>query len=134
MTLPQDVARLKNGTWNRRPSDAWTDPVMRGQIVAFMDTFVTAHGWTKRWDVTERFTDTGINVRVPRTQPVQPPDDPDFRQRGGLRILVMAVTRTRDKQRFEVGVSLPMGNTEPLLTILLDSVRRSLEAAHAGTP
>jgi hypothetical protein len=137
-TLPIDVESLRYGTWNRRPSDAWTNLALRVQIVATLDAFVIAHNWADAWDATERFTDTGINVRVPRTPPVQPAEVEDFKQRNGIRILVLGVTRDGTHgftpERFEVALSFPMGNEDPLLPTLLDIARRTLEAEHARTP
>ena len=122
-------------TWNRRASDAWTDAAFRAPVLTYMHSFVELHGWVEHgaWDVTERFADNGINVRVPRTPPVQPPNEADFKQRPGMRLLILGVTRTRDQRRFETALSFPDGATTlPVeLAVLLDLAGRSLEVEHA---
>jgi hypothetical protein len=124
---PADIARKP---WQRRASDAWTTAPLRAPVLTFLDGFVAEHGWARAWDVTERFSDHGVNVRVPRRSPVQPPEREPFYQRPGLRLLVIGVTRCRDARRFEVAISLPRGNTTPAseLTVLLGRARLSLEA------
>ena len=127
MTLPQDIAFLRY-KWTRLDTQAWTDQAFRAQIIAFLDTFLDEHGWTRSWDVEERFADNGISVRVP-AGPVNPPDPPDFTIRPGLRFLRLGVTRTKDLARFEVALSFPQGNATPGVSDLLAVARESLRAA-----
>ncbi len=142
MTLPQDVQSLRLGTWNRRRSDAWTDQVFRLRVISFMDSFVEIHSWAGSWDVTERFSDTthdalggmisNINVRVPRG-PTGEPNEIDFKQRPGVRLLLLGVTRRKDPSRFEVALPFPSGSFTSGVAVdrLLDKARLSLEAEHA---
>lgn len=124
---------IRQFPWNRRPSDAWTDAAFRAPVLSFMRSFAATHSWvaTGAWDVTERFTGRSVDVKVPRRSPVQPPEDVDFKQRDGVRILVLGVTRTRDRERFEVALSFPDGprTSEGQLAVLLDRAQLSLEAA-----
>ena len=103
-----------------------------------MTGFVEMHSWVEHgaWDVTERFADNGINVRVRRQSPVQPPDEADFKQRPGARLLNIGVTRTRDQRRFEVALSFALGPNTPAQEIAnsLMLVRLSLEAEHMRNP
>lgn len=130
---PADIARKP---WQRRASDAWTTALLRAPVLTFLDGFVAEHGWARAWDVTERFSDNGVNVRVPRRPPVQPPEREPFYQRPGLRLLVLGVTRCRDSRRFEVGVSFPQGNATSAseLASLFGRVRLSLEAENRRSP
>jgi len=131
--LPPDVARLRFGTWNQRPSDAWTDAATRAAAVAFLDSFLAEHGWADAWDCTERFASNGIDVRVPRTPPVQPAERADFQQRPGLRLLVMGVRRKRDQRRFEVAISFTRGDDiAARIGILLQRVRESFRASEVA--
>lgn len=99
-----------------------------------------AYGWVTSWEVRELFTATvhearglgvqDVNVRVARKSPVQPPER-DFRQRAGIRILVLAVTAKPDNRRLEVGLSFPSGaSTDAAETDrLLEHARQSFHVA-----
>lgn len=131
MELPQDIRHIP-GTWNRRLGDAWTDAAFRAPVLAFMRTFAATHSWAlDGWDVTERFTGRGIDVKVPRRSPVQPAEGEDFAQRDGMRILVLGVMRARDRRRFEVALTFPDGamTSEGRLAVMLDHALVALEAA-----
>ncbi len=130
---PADIARKP---WLRRASDAWTDAPLRAAVLTYIEAFVRSHNWTSRYEVTERFSDRGVNVRVPRTSPVQPPDREPFYQRPGLRLLVLAVYRDRDGERLEVAVSWPRGNETPEIerAQLLSQATLALEAEHRRRP
>jgi hypothetical protein len=145
MDKPQDIRQLP---WNRRPSDAWTDAAFRAPVIAFMVGFVAGHSWveTGAWDATERFTSTSaearglgwssIEVKVPRKSPVQPAEVADFKQRTGVRILVLGVIRMRDQRRFEVALTFPAGSftTATAIDTLLGHARFALEAEHKRNP
>lgn len=126
-SAPADIARKP---WRRRAGDAWTSEPLRAPVLTFLADFVRGHSWAREWDVTERFSDRGIDVRVPRKSPVQPAEETPFYQRRGLRLLVIGVTRCRDSRRLEVAISLPQGNEtgSAELAALLDRVRLTLEA------
>lgn len=129
MAKPPDIARLP---WTREDSHAWTDSAFRALVLAWLRSFTETHSWVARdgWDVVERFTDRGISVRVQRTPPVQPAEE-DFRQRPGKRVLVVGMTRTRDRERFEVSVDFPEGaaSSDEFVAKRLDLVRAALVAA-----
>jgi len=129
MTLPADVATLRLGTWNRRKSDSWSDFSFRAQVVDFLDAFVDLRSWASSWIVTERFATSNINVKIPRTLPVQEAELEDFKQRDGVRILVVVVVRV-DQAELEVATSFPNGpgTTPAALAKILDLAGPSIDA------
>jgi hypothetical protein len=105
-------------------------------VLAFIEGFVREHNWATRYDVIERFSDRGIDVRVRRTPPVQPPEREPFYQRPGLKLLVFGVYRWRDNQRFEVALDFPEGNETSAISLsqLLNQAKLSLEAENRRQP
>lgn len=125
---------IQNRPWTRRTSEAWTTASLRAQVLTFIGDYVAARSWLTSWDVVECFVDGGINVKVPRTPPVQPAED-DFQQRPGLRLLKFGVTRKRDSVRLEVAVDFRSGViTTDDVARALQLVSMSLDAEHRRRP
>lgn len=98
-------------------------------MLTFIESFVLTHSWARTWEIVERFSSTGVNVRVER-KPPQLPEAQTFYQRPGLRLLVFRVVRCRDSRTLECALSFPNGpTTSPAeLASMLDGLRLSLEA------
>lgn len=126
MTLPIDIAGTKHA-WTRERSHTWTDEAMRRSVDTFLDLFAAEHGWVREMRVTERFTDTGVNVRVPRG-PTAPPEERPFYQRSGLPVIVIVAVRDRDSQEFEVALPFAEANETNGVTVarLFENARLSL--------
>lgn len=136
MIKPRDIRREP---WSYRPSDAWTDEAFRSAVLAFVRLYVGTRSWAESWDVTERFTDNGINVQVQRGPALLYDNTPaaEFRQRPGQPVLVIGVTRKArsaygGRKRFEASAPFPRGvNTTALeLDRLLSRIAQSLDAEH----
>jgi hypothetical protein len=85
--------------------------------------------------IEERFTDTGVNVRVP-LGPTGPEERKDnFLQRDGVPIIVINAIRESDKRSFEVSLPFVMANDTPPETIqsLLVNAKLSIEYAERQT-
>jgi hypothetical protein len=133
--LPPDVARLKH-TWIRLPSHAWLQQPFRAVLIKFLDTFLAEHSWVRRMDLEEKFTDTGINVKVP-TGPTGPPKPfGEFLQRDGLPIIIIGATRERDGHRVEVALPFASANEtdEGTRDRLLTLAKLSLELEERAAP
>jgi len=128
VTLPNDIAGTKH-TWVRERSHTWTDETTRRAIDAFLDAFMREHGWVRAMRVTERFSDTGVNVRVPRGE-TAPPDKQPFLQRTGLPLVVIVAVRDRDGREFEVALPFAEANATPTAR-LFGAARESLRVSEA---
>lgn len=115
--------------WARSNSQAWIELPLQQVIRIFLMLFQNEHPWVRRGSmkVVERFTDTGINVRVP-FGPTGPPQRKDnYLQRPGLPLAVISCERRRDMRVFEVATSYPDGNDSPH-EVQLVQARLSLRA------
>lgn len=115
--LPPNLPDIPRGkfTWTRLSSQAWIELSLQQRIVTFLKLFEDEHAWVRRGSmaVVEKFSDTGISVRVP-FGPTGPPQRKDnFLQRPGLPLAVISCVRERDSRRFEVATSYPQGNDSP---------------------
>lgn len=120
--------------WIRLPSQGWIEAALQMQLVEFATIFEDEHPWVRRgsMSIEERFSDTGINVRVPTgvTAPAQRADN--FLQRPGLPLVKLRCTRERDNRTFEVAVPFPMGNDSAPATVLA-AARESLRVQELRT-
>lgn len=137
--LPPDINRWRY-TWNRRRADAWTDSITRYAIRNFVEGYVETRSWAQTADVTERFIDNGVN----RRQPFGPTEvlATDVRggdqreQSPGIRIVVVGITRGRDRVRLETAITFHEGNdiTPAEMDRLLGHAMRALDAEHRRNP
>jgi hypothetical protein len=113
MILPDDVAGIRH-EWIRFPSHGWTERQLRDLLVRFLDAFEDRYAWVRGMKLEERFTDTGVNARVPigPTGPEQRKDN--FLQRDGIPTIIITAIRERDNQEFEVGLPFTLANDTPL--------------------
>jgi hypothetical protein len=126
MILPEDVAGIRH-EWIRLPSQGWTERPLRDELVRFLDAFQDTNLWVRRMKLEEKFTDTGVNVRVPigPTGPEQRKDN--FLQRDGIPVILITAIRERDNREFEVGLPFTLANDTP------EEVKRSMLAAAASS-
>ena len=133
MALP-DIPRGRF-TWIRLPSQGWVELPLQARLVEFVMAFETEHPWVRRSSMTveERFSDTGVSVRVP-FGPTGPPQRKDnFLQRPGLPLVQLSCIRDRDSRDFEVTLSFALGNDSPLVEIQLAAARESLREQEIST-
>ena len=120
---------MSNVTWIEARSHAWMSDRVSAKVAAFARDFMSTYGWARSMELEERFTDTGINVKVPRVPPYQPPEDAtEFLQRPGDTALVVRVTRDRDSRVFECSAVFVIQNQTPDVAIdqMLTIVGQSL--------
>ncbi|MCZ6870582.1 MAG: hypothetical protein O7G84_13855 [Gammaproteobacteria bacterium] len=134
--VPPNLPSLPRGnfTWTRNNSQAWIELSLQQAIVTFLKLFEDEHPWVRRGSMTvvERFSDTGITVRVP-FGPTGPPQRKDnFLQRSGLPLAVISCERERDMRVFEVATSYPAGNDSPS-DVQLAQARLSMRAQEFNT-
>ncbi len=126
--MPPDTPKDKRYTWVRARSHAWVEQALQSRLVVFLTVFADEHGWVRKGTMRleERFTDTGVNVKVPTgpTAPAQRKDN--FLQRTGEPHVVVSCIRDRDGRLFEVGIPFPLGNDTPPNDAALAQARLSL--------
>ena len=130
MSLPEDVAGIRH-EWIRHPSQAWTERALRDELVRFLDAFLNNFSWVSGMKLEERFTDTGVNVRVP-IGPTGPQElNEDFLQRDGIPVIIITAIRERDNRSFEVGLPFTLANNTPeeVIRAMLLGAANSLVAA-----
>lgn len=121
--------------WKRRASNAWTTRDFRAPFLAFARAELGQWGWVADWEIEERIASNSISIRVPTVTPVQPPPPAHFQVRDGFRYLVIAVTRARDKRRFEVGLTFPSGagTSSVEIATLIDRGRQAIIVQNRST-
>lgn len=134
--MSTDAQDIATKPWRRRASDAWTNAAFRAPVLTYLTSFLAFHSWADSYEVTERFIDRGIDVRVPRRPPVQPGETAPFYQRPGNQLLIIAVFRRRDNVRLEVALTFTQGNETSAgdLATQLVLATQSLEAANRKNP
>jgi len=132
MTLPADVAGIRH-EWIRLPSQGWTERALRDELVRFLNAFEDNFAWVGAMKLEERFTDTGVNVRVPigPTGPADLRKENNFLQRDGIPVIIITAIRERDNREFEVGLPFTLANDTPeeVIRSMLLGAANSLVAA-----
>jgi hypothetical protein len=132
VSKPPDIARLP---WDQPRSHAWTTQHQRALVIGYLKGYVASRNWGQSWEVAERFMDSGVNVHV-ATGPTGPPQERTFHQRPGMPILVLAVLRSKDNERFECGLHFPRGTDTDVgeIAVKLGLAARSFDALHREVP